>query len=166
MPDPRTRDRQRHCSKPECKVASKRWRQQRWIRKKANRDYFRGSAHTVRVQAWRKANPDYAKKRRLKKKTLQDDCAAQDVHHKRDTPILAARALQDDLQSQRALIVGIVSSLAGSALQDDIDPLIRMYQTRGQCVLGIGPGIDNQGVCHEQETTHLSRTGTPGAAEV
>ena len=30
LPDPRTRDRQRHCSKPECKRASKAWRQRRW----------------------------------------------------------------------------------------------------------------------------------------
>jgi hypothetical protein len=38
VPDYRNRDRQKYCSAPECKQASKRARQQAWLSKPENRD--------------------------------------------------------------------------------------------------------------------------------
>ena len=39
-PDPRSAGRQRYCSKPTCRQASKAASQRRWLKKPANRDYF------------------------------------------------------------------------------------------------------------------------------
>ena len=54
IPDPRTQGRQRFCSKPGCKKASKKWRQARWRVKPENRHYWRGSDEVKRVREWRK----------------------------------------------------------------------------------------------------------------
>jgi hypothetical protein len=61
-PDPRTADRQRYCSAAECKRASKRMRQQKWLSNPENRDYFKGPDQVARVQQWRKAHPGYGRK--------------------------------------------------------------------------------------------------------
>ncbi len=47
-PDPRSARRQRHCSKPECRQASKVASQHRWLHKPGNRDYFTGPTHVER----------------------------------------------------------------------------------------------------------------------
>ena len=39
-PDPRSARRQRYCSKPACRQASKAASQRRWLQKPGNRDYF------------------------------------------------------------------------------------------------------------------------------
>ncbi len=44
-PDPRSARRQRYCSKPECRQASKAASQHRWLHKPGNRDYFTGPTH-------------------------------------------------------------------------------------------------------------------------
>jgi len=58
-PDPRSKDRQRFCSKPACKKASKAWRQARWRSKPENRTYWHGEKEVERVRQWRDANPGY-----------------------------------------------------------------------------------------------------------
>src|SRR5512135_1291827 len=68
-PDYRNRPRQRFCSKPECRKASKAASQKRWLNKPENRNYFRGAVHVGRTQAWRKAHPGYS---RRNKEPLQD----------------------------------------------------------------------------------------------
>ena len=55
-PDPRNVHRQKYCSEPPCRKASKAASQARWLAKPQNRDYFRGPAHTERVRAWRAAS--------------------------------------------------------------------------------------------------------------
>jgi hypothetical protein len=137
LPDPRTRDRQRFCSKPECKCKSKAWRQRRWLKKKANHAYFFGPEAGDRVRNWRKENPSYAKEARLRKKALQDDCAAQVVPVEEDRARLTLRALQDDCESQVVLMVGLIASLTDCALQDDIASSIRKFHSRGEAVLAM-----------------------------
>ena len=58
-PDYRNVGRQRYCSKPPCKHASKAASQRRWQQKPENHDYFRGPDHVHRVQLWRQAHPGY-----------------------------------------------------------------------------------------------------------
>lgn len=58
-PDSRARDRQRFCSRPACKKASKVWRQKRWRAKAENQDYWRGPTEVERVRQWRKKHPGY-----------------------------------------------------------------------------------------------------------
>jgi len=61
-PDPHNPRRQFYCFEPDCRRASKAASQRRWLRKPANRDYFRDGANVERVQQWRKANPGYWKR--------------------------------------------------------------------------------------------------------
>ena len=56
-PDFRNAIRQRYCSEPACRKASKSASQRRWLRKPENRDYFRGPEHVQRAQEWRRAHP-------------------------------------------------------------------------------------------------------------
>ena len=56
-PDPRSARRQRYCSKPACRRASKTASQHRWLQPPHNRAYFRGPPHVERVRQWRKDNP-------------------------------------------------------------------------------------------------------------
>ena len=58
-PDPRSARRQRYCSQPACRHASKATSQRRWLHKPANRDYFTGPTQVERVRQWRKAHPGY-----------------------------------------------------------------------------------------------------------
>ncbi len=140
MPDPRTADRQKHCSSPDCKRASKAWRQRRWLRKKENKDYFSGAENTHRVQCWRIDNPGYWKRCRKSQNALQDDCSLQVIDREHDSLSLNQSALQDDCLLQPAMVVGLIARLTGSALQDDIAVYVRNMHSYGQMILGIGPG--------------------------
>ena len=153
IPDPRTIDRQKHCSAPECKRASKAWRQHRWLNKTENKDYFRGSQNTDRVQTWRRSHPGYWRRGTKSKNALQDDCSSQLVEHQEDKTNLARIALQDDCLLQPPLIVGLIAQLTGSALQDDIAISVRRMHTCGQNILGIGPGMTEGGKCHDSQTS-------------
>ena len=159
IPDPRTRDRQRFCSKPECRCKSKAWRQRRWLKKKANKDYFSGPDQVARVQDWRKENPSYSKEAYLRKKALQDDCDSQVVPVEKDTSRLMLRALQDDCESQVVLMVGLIASLTGCALQDDIASSIRKLQSRGQSVLAMTQNTKIGDDYEDQKTVVTPRAG-------
>jgi len=69
-PDSRQLKRQKFCRKPECKAASKKYSQQKWLNKPKNRDYFSGPEHVTRVQQWRQDNPGYLKRSPPLKKAL------------------------------------------------------------------------------------------------
>jgi hypothetical protein len=140
-PDPRTRDRQRHCSGEQCRKASKAWRQRRWASKKENRDYHRGPDAVERVRRWRAAHPGYwRRKPPVPEDALQDDCGTQTPANQQDAPRLFFAALQDDSRAQVALLLGLAATLTGEALQDDMEPLLRRMQDRGQSLLGTVPG--------------------------
>jgi hypothetical protein len=157
--DPRTRDRQRFCSKPECKRKSKAWRQRRWLKKRANQAYFSGPEHVERVQRWRKEHPGYSKEARLRKKTLQDDCEPQVVFTQEDTDRLMLDALQDDCESQVVLLVGLIANLTDCALQDDIASSIRKFHSRGQCVLAMRQNTKKGDGYEDQKTVVTPRAG-------
>ena len=58
-PDPRCARRQRHCSTPACRQASKPPANAGGSTSRSNRDYFRDPTHVERVRQWRKAHPGY-----------------------------------------------------------------------------------------------------------
>jgi hypothetical protein len=64
VPDPRKRRQQKYCSKKQCQRASKATSQQRWLHKAQNECYFRGPEHVDRVQRWRRAHPQYWRKKK------------------------------------------------------------------------------------------------------
>jgi len=68
-PDSRNHKKQKYCSKPECRKASKAESQRKWVAK--NPKYFRSPENTFRVQQWRKENPGYSKYK-LKESELQE----------------------------------------------------------------------------------------------
>jgi len=67
-PDPRNVTRQKYCSTPGCRKASKAASQRRWLDKPENRDYFRGPENVRRVREWRAAHPGRTRSRSPGKK--------------------------------------------------------------------------------------------------
>jgi len=72
---------------------------------------------------------------------LQDDCKSEVVDRKGDK--VGAVVLQDYCLERDPLIIGLISQISG-VLQDDIEPTIKRLHSRGQMILGKGPGIVNQ----------------------
>ena len=140
VPDYRNRERQKYCSAPECKRASKRARQQAWLSKPENRNYFRDAQNVKRVQDWRKAHPGYWKRcQRKARRTLQDACPPQPVAAKELTPAPlpdpCRGTLQDICQVQVPLLVGLISKFADCTLPDDIVNFARALIATGQDIL-------------------------------
>jgi hypothetical protein len=141
QPDARNRGRQHHCRKVACRKARKAASQQAWLQQEGNRDYFRGEVNVARVQAWRRANPGYAKRdRRRRAVALQDALVVQPVAAESPAKQDAAVALQDLLSAQPPVVVGLVAHLTGMTLQDDIAAMMRTLHSRGRAVLGIDVG--------------------------
>jgi hypothetical protein len=140
IPDYRNRERQKYCNKPECKKASKAASQKKWLSKPENKDYFRGPEHVQRVQDWREAKSGYSKRNRSKsEKTLQDSLTPQYAENKRNNNHFTKFALQDSLNVQPAVIIGLIAQITGSTLQENIaETLLRMQQL-GQDVLSCKP---------------------------
>jgi len=140
VPDYRNRVRQEYCATLECRQASKRARQQRWLRKPANRLYFRDAENVQRVQAWRREHPGYWKRSpRPTARTLQDACTAPapvnpgpQAVSPRPLPDPCPCPLQDLCQVQTALLVGLVAKFTDCTLQDDIVIQVRGLVAKGQ----------------------------------
>lgn len=154
IPDPRNRKRQKYCSKPDCRYASKVAAQRKW-RSGKGADYFRGLANIVRVQQWRRKNPDYSQRKRDKpKKALRGSLTAQPYEKKRVKPELTKTALQDCLNTQSLVLTGLVAELAGDAdiaLQGNMDSALRSLLNKGQRLREQGFHFEPllEGVAHE-----------------
>jgi hypothetical protein len=147
VPDCRNRSRQRYCQNPDCRTASKASSQQKWLQKPENQDYFKGPLNTQRVVQWRKQHPGYWR-RSKSRHALQDRLNTQAPEIDKDN---AHFALQDLLNSQPAVIIGLISNLIGSALQDDIAQTLRRMQQSGQDILYCQPAAKG-GHCDSQKT--------------
>ena len=115
IPDFRNQDRQCYCSKPECRQASKRASQERWLRQPANRDYFRGSENVQRVRDWRQAHPGYWKKTSPSGKAQVPD--SQQVNPKQvscNVPPSPLGTLQDFCLAKDPGFIGLVAMITGS----------------------------------------------------
>jgi hypothetical protein len=134
-PDARNRNRQRYCSGPVCRAASKAASQARWLSAPANQDYFRGQVHVARVRGWRARNPQYWRKRRRVGPALQDPLMAQAIESPVQNNHPASSPLQEMLSAQPALLIGLIAHLAGTPLQDDIVGTIHRLLRLGQDIL-------------------------------
>ena len=135
-PDPRCAKRQRHCSKPECRQASKAASQHRWLQKPSNRDYFTGPTHVERVRQWRRAHPGYWRRQGARiPPALQDDSASQEPQKQQLEAGLTPHALQEVFFLQPAVVVGLIAHLTGLVLQDDIVATARRLQQLGRDIL-------------------------------
>ena len=164
-PDPRNARRQRFCSKPECRKASKAVSQKRWLDKEVNRDYFRGPASVLRVQQWRRDHPGYWRPKATSEAIpLQDPLAEKLLEQQPLKPPLPNSALQDLLSSQDIIILGLIAHLTGFALQDDIVITTRRLQQLGTDILnGFNP---NEGGSHVAQVPHLSPSYPSGPQAV
>ena len=61
MPDFRHFRDQKYCSKPACKLTSKRASHQRWLRSPKGVEYRDPEENKRRVRKWREEHPDYAR---------------------------------------------------------------------------------------------------------
>ncbi len=135
-PDCRNAERQRYCSKPECRRASKAASQAAWLAKPQNVDYFCCPTQVVRVQAWRAAHPGYSRVRCKDSPALQDSLPMQVTDSIEETTdrgempeIASPAALQDALAPLEPMLTGLIAHVFGFALQDDIDQIkVRLVQ--------------------------------------
>jgi phage terminase large subunit GpA-like protein len=161
-PDYRNVTRQRLCSKPDCRQASKVDAQQRWQQKPENLDYFKGDEHVQRVRQWRLEHPGYWRRKTSKaSKTpdaLQDTLTTQGIENQTFEASLAEDkkdALQDSFFMQPAVLVGLIAHLTGLALQEDIASTARRLQQLGHDILHRSPRAT--GGQHDAQTPHLFR---------
>ncbi len=138
LPDPRTADRQRYCSKPACQQASKAASQRRWLSKAGNGDYFRGADQVRRVQLWRQGHPGYWKRRRSSSQSTQavELQTANPVQSSCNVPRARPGTLQDYCLAQDPAFVGLISMVTGTTLQEDIAATSRQLLLRGRNILG------------------------------
>lgn len=155
-PDPRNKKRQKYCSEPECRIASKKASQRRWLGKSKNRDYFSGPTQVIRVQQWREKNPGYWKRPRLKGDALQDSLSENTVKNQDVKMELNPDALQDLLMEQHTVLLGLIAHLTGSALQDSIAVTTRHLKELGQDFLEQTHFF--KGGSHDQEVPGMSKT--------
>ena len=126
-PDSRNLKRQKFCRKSECKKASKRYSQKKWLKKPKNKDHFSGPENVIRVQQWRQQNPDYWKRKKSPKTNsliegaLQETLSMKTITGKEISSDLMQNTLQDSLSVESLVIIGFNTQLNKSALQDIID---------------------------------------------
>ncbi len=135
-PDPRNQRKQKYCSSPACRKASKAASNRVWREKPENLDYFRGPEQVKRVQEWRRNNPGYWRRKPASKRSaLQDHCPVKKEQNQAVVPIEAKSALQDHWIMQPAVMVGFIAKFCGIALQDDMEKIVRTLQTLGEDIL-------------------------------
>ncbi len=170
-PDHRNVSRQRFCSKPECRHASKVDSQQRWRQKPENVDYFRGADNVKRVQLWRQANPGYWRRKppevsaqpdALQETFMPQEMETQSVSEGVDKP--GQDALQDSFFLQPAVFVGLIAQLTGCALQEDIAVMARRLQQLGRDILDGSPHAT--GGSPDAQTPDFSGQAAPRAAAI
>ena len=153
VPDTRNRDRQKYCSSPPCRKASKAASQKKWLSKPENKDHFRGPEHVERVREWRKKNPGYWK-RPKSKIALQDPLNGEHAKNTSKNQQNNANALQDFLMAQSPVMIGIISNFIGSPLQDDIANALLAMKQSGQDILY----LQTKGGKHDRKITGIETT--------
>ena len=133
IPEPRNARHQRYCGLAPCKAASKRASQAKWLAKPENRDYHRGPEAVARVQAWRAAHPGYSRRPAgavapqgipsessptTLIETEQERLPAETAIAPQISCNVPAAPLQDLLNAQPIVLVGLIAHIWGSALQD------------------------------------------------
>jgi len=170
LPDYRNRKKQKYCDKSKCQAASKKASQDRWWNKKENRDYFSGPEQVARVQEWRRNNPGYSKRVKYRKKPLQDHLTAKSTEKQDDIEHLTSAALQDLLNLQAPVLIGLIANLTGNTLQDDIARTITGMKQLGRDILNCstqpnGGSYDNktslEPATHPQGSGQIQLGGSP-----
>jgi hypothetical protein len=109
-PDARNGSRQKFCCRtPECRQASKKDSQKRWLEKLDNKDYFQNSQNQERVRDWRKSHPGYWRRKSSKKTPpLQDVIKPESVEIKQETAKLESGPLKEIINAQLIVLLGLI----------------------------------------------------------
>lgn len=139
FPDYRNQHHQCYCGKPACRHASKLASQRRWLRKPANRDYFRDPQNARRVREWRQAHPGYWKRKSPRSDSTQVAKPQQinPVQSSCNVPRSPLGTLQDFCLAKEPGFIGLLSMITGRTLQEDIAPIARRVVEQGQHILGL-----------------------------
>jgi hypothetical protein len=136
--------------------------------KEENRDHFRGSANVIRVQQWRSTHPGYWRLKPAKEPEPLQDLLIEKIEENPvvDTPKTSSpnSALQDLLNEQPAVLIGLIAHLTGSALQDHIALTARRLQQLGSDILN-GP-TQNKGGSDDPKASNLSTACSQGPQPV
>jgi hypothetical protein len=167
-PDSRNAWHQEYCTKPQCRKASKGASQKKWLAKEENRDHFRGPVHVQRMQEWRSTHPGY-----WRPKPVEDQKPLQDLLIEKvqlNPPVEPSKTsiqnspLQDLLNAQPLVLIGLIGQIIGSALQDDIALTARRLQQLGADILN-GP-TQTKGGTDDPKAPHLSTAYPQGPRPV
>ena len=167
-PDCRNHKKQRYCTKPDCRKASKTESQRKWLQK--NPDCFRNPENVFRVQQWRREHPGYSKRRQDKSTlqensdTLQDLLIEKDKEKQGLKPHLETSALQDLLLPQPVVLIGLIAHLTGYTLQDDIATSVASMLKLGKDI--INSSSFNHGGRYDTKTAHLPGESSPGSKTI
>jgi hypothetical protein len=158
-PDSRNARRHKFCGKPECRKASKKGSQRKWLNKAENKDYFRGPENVRRVQLWRAEHPGYWRRNKTTTEiALQDPLIGQPSENIENSPKFNETALQDLLIAQPFVLLGLIANLTGSALQDHIDTTVRRLQKLGRDIAEHHMNC-NKGGHYDDEKSYPASTG-------
>lgn len=167
LPDRRNRWHQKFCLKPECRRASKARSQSQWLSKPENRDVFGGSANVERVRQWRARHPGYWKRPAQKSSTLQAVILPQPPEDKALPETTSRSPLQDVLESQAALLLGLIAHLIDSPLQENVVKAALGLLEKGRIILDVLSGMQPKGNTYaDQKTSAVSGTTSPSAGTV
>lgn len=169
MPDCRHFRDQKFCSKPECRVESKRRSQRRWLRSAKGAEYRDPEENKRRVREWREAHPGYSRLTAGRKsRALQEMNNPQVVDKKQVTHSLIAEALKDSSFAEPAMAVGLIAVLTGSASQEMIAPVVQRSLFLGREILGMDPDLKTKGGIRNEtrKTTLVCGAATACAGEL
>lgn len=152
---------QKYCSEKACQVASHRAAQKKL---RASAKGPKPEDEVERVLAWRARRREQAQ---AKVGVLRDDCPSEVIDRQEDSR--GAVVLRDDCLDRNPLIIGLISQLSG-VLRDDIEPVLKALHSRGQMILGKGPGIGVEPERSEEdagrETSVVGGTSEAGTGTV
>jgi len=138
LPDPRNGKRQEYCSKEGCQRESHRAAQAKYRASPKGKDCETKEDVAERV---RKSRAKRRAARAAEEAVLRDDCNTEVVGQEQDKGCRVV--LRDDCLEQNPLIIGLISQVSG-VLRDDIASAVKTLHSRGQMILGKGPGIATQ----------------------
>jgi hypothetical protein len=138
LSDPRNGKRQKYCAKPDCQKASHRAAQAKYRKSEKGKNFETKEDVAERV---RKSRARRREVRAAEEAVLRDCCHSEAVDREHDKGGLVV--LRDDCLDQNPLIIGLISQIS-EVKRDDIATLVKKLHSRGQMILGKGPGIVNQ----------------------
>ena len=138
LSDYRNRRHQKYCSKEACQRESHRRAQAKYrVSPKGRSDETKADV----AERVRKSRARRREAREAEAAVLRDYCDPQVAGSEQDKG--GAGLLRDDCLEQNPLIIGLIAQVSG-VLRDDIEAVIERLHSRGQMILGKGPGVVNQ----------------------